>query len=209
MTNEPKPLPVGRVFPARDPVSQFAIALSMAINDLSVADRHLHRAIDTGSTELSFYFRLLAGYFHELGLLFRQARRVEAVAAFVAGLGGQARDDFDFICRFEGELAAIRTATFHFPKIGDERLAGALDAVKGEPARIVHDDQTGVRRMEFADHVAMYMSFGAVSDHDVATLTGRLSEAVDRIARFGRAAMNAYPKRVGVVQKGPARGSPM
>jgi hypothetical protein len=201
MTTDPRPVSIGRVFPARDPVSQFMTALAMAINDLAVMDRHLHEAMEEGSAEMTFYFRLMCGYYHELGLLFRQARRVKQVDRFVASLAEDAREDFTFICRFEGELAPIRKAAFHFPKIGDERLAEALEAVKDEPARILHEERG--RRMEFADHVAAYMSFGPIRDEDAANLMGRISEAVDRIARFGRIAMDAYDKRGGVVKKGP------
>lgn len=116
MTTEPQPLSMGRVFAARDPVSQFVTALAMAINDLAVIDRHLHEAMDKGSAEMTFYFRVICGYFHELGLLFRQARRVTPVEGFVATLDDDAREDFTFICRFEGDLAPIRKAAFHFPR---------------------------------------------------------------------------------------------
>jgi hypothetical protein len=202
MTDEPHPLPIGRVFRARDPVSQFMTVLAMAINDLAVMDRHLHEAMDEGSAEMTFYLRLICGYFHELGLLYRRARRVQPIEGFVAGLPDIAREDFTAILRFAGgELGPIRTATFHFPKIGDERLAQALEGVKHQPARILHEERG--RRMEFADHVATYLSFGRISDDEAVALMGPISEANDRIARFGAAAMNAYGERVGVVAKGP------
>ena len=62
--------------------------------------------------------------------------------------------------------------------------------------------------MEFADHVAAYMSFGRISDEEAATLMGRISEAIERVARFGRVAMDAYGQRVGVIEKGPHSRGP-
>jgi hypothetical protein len=202
MTDEPQPLPIGRVFPARDPVSQFITSLAIAINDLAVMDRHMHEAMDEGSSESVFYLRLVCSYLHELGLRFGQARRVKPVQGFVASLPDDAREDFAFISRLgQGELSPIRQVAFHFPKIGDKRLTQALEAVKAVPARIRHE-QRG-RRMEYADHVAAYMSFGPLSDADAAKLMGRISEAIDRLADFGRTAIDAHAERVGVIQKGP------
>jgi hypothetical protein len=173
----------------------------MAINDLVVMDRHMHDAMDKGSTESVFYLRLICGYFHELDLLLSRARRDQRVEEFVGALREEAREDFAYLSSFKGALGPIRRSAFHFPKVGDAGLAEALEAVKDEPARVVHEDRG--RRMEFADHVAAYLSFGPISDAEAARLMRRISEAIDRLARFGRAAMTAYGERVGVVESGP------
>jgi hypothetical protein len=197
---EPQRKTIGDVFPPTDPLGQWIVVAHIGLNDLAVADNHLHGAREAGSQETSFYFRLVCAHTHELSLHFKNGRKRQEINSFLKQIGAPATKAERFLARVESALSPARQGVFHYPKPGSQELANALRTVAKEPAGVGVDPNSGAVRFLFCDVVADAYAFPDVwkSDKEFRRLIPRIQKAHSDFIAFAKLAIMEYTAQRGM-----------
>jgi hypothetical protein len=181
---ELKPLTIGEAFPAGDVAGEWVVVLSMAMNDLATLDGRIHTALNQGTPDGNYFFRLLCGTLRELWRLFAIADRNDLVARVVDGMASEAKDAYAEVRELftrpeandadpsprswaEQHLKEVRDRTFHYPSVGGEDLRTGVAASRSDQARVGDDTENGRSRpFDFADVGALQTAFGNISQPD-------------------------------------------
>jgi hypothetical protein len=177
-----EPLSIGDAFPVGNPAGDWVMVLSMAMNDLVTLDGKIHDALDNDGPEATYFLRLLCGTLRELWRLFQVADENEQVGKLIDDLVSEARvaydqvrelfvrpeateDDPDPYSWAEVHLKDVRDRTYHYPRVDSDELRHALAGGAGEQARRL---DSGPRPFQFADVVALRISFGDINERTAA-----------------------------------------
>jgi hypothetical protein len=172
-----EPLSIGDAFPVGNPAGEWVMVLSMAMNDLVTLDGQIHDALDNDGPGATYFLRLLCGTLRELWRLFQVADEDPEVAKLIDGLVSEAREAYDEVRELfvrpeateaepeprswaELHLKDVRDRTFHYPQVASDELRGALAGASHVQARRL---DSGPRPFQFADAVALQMSFGDIT----------------------------------------------
>jgi len=172
-----EPLSIGNAFPVDTPAGDWVMVLSMAMNDLVTLDGKIHDALDNDGPEATYFLRLLCGTLRELWRLFQVADENEHVGKLIDDLVSEAREAYDEVRELfvhpeateddpdprswaEVHLKDVRNRTYHYPRVGSDELRDALAGASDEQA---HRMDSGPRPFQFADLVALWISFGDIN----------------------------------------------
>ncbi len=158
--------PIGDVFPATDPVAQFAIVIRGQRDDLTEVVTQLTNAAQSETFTAGYYHRLLVSHYFEAVKWFEHAAtKSEAVANWLDGFtDSEAQTAIDAVLASPkpGGLAkttlwAGRQTTFHYPRIGvpKDGLQQTLEAISRRPAhmRAVKTANGWYARADFSDEL--------------------------------------------------------
>lgn len=196
---ELEPLSIDDAFPVGNPAGDWVMVLSMAMNDLVTLDGKIHDALDNDGPDATYFLRLLCGTLRELWRLFQVADENEQVGKLIDDLVSEARDAYDEVRELfvrptateddpdprswaELHLKDVRDRTFHYPRVASDELRGALADAAGEQA---HCLDSGPRPFQFADVVALQISFGDINEpskrrrfEEIITTAKRIEESL-------------------------------
>lgn len=174
-------LTIGEAFPAGDPVGEWVLLISMAMNDLATLDTQIHVALEGGAPEAGYFFRLLCATLREIWRLFDTANRDSDLHRLIEGMAPEAKAAYEAVQALftrpagnaadprprswaELHLGDVRNRTFHYPWVGSEELRQGVAASRSEFARVRTDSDDAVSRpFDYADVVALQTSFGDIN----------------------------------------------
>jgi hypothetical protein len=172
-----EPLSIGDAFPVGNSAGDWVMVLSMAMNDLVTLDGQIHDALDNDGPGAPYFLRLLCGTLRELWQLFQVADENEEVGKLIDALVPEAREAYDEVRQLfvnpepteadpeprswaSVHLKDVRDRAFHYPQVASDELRDALAGAFDEQARRL---DSGPRPFQFADVVALQMSFGDIT----------------------------------------------
>jgi hypothetical protein len=172
-----EPLSIGDTFPVGNPVEEWVLVVSMAMNDLVTLDGKIHDALNEDGPDPPYFLRLLCGTLRELWTLFQVADENERVGKLIGDLASEAREPYEEVRELfvrpdatdddpdprswaELHLKDVRDRTYHYPRVASDELHDALAGAAGERARLLG---SGPRPFQFADVVALRISFGDIN----------------------------------------------
>lgn len=203
---------IGDAFPASDPVARFVTVLAMVSND---ANRSIDELLDLdgqkpdAGARRMMLFRQQASFFFEAATFIGEAqRRFPEVAAFVAALSEDARNECARVvggvdpksAYYVGDwLEGHRNVTFHYSEMhpdkaahGKEEITQALETAAELPGTVHVGEHVGSVRFWFADEVvAQWLPPDEAQPPTIIALR----EALMALVRFTQRAFAAYQAR--------------
>ncbi|MCP4383136.1 MAG: hypothetical protein GY798_17220 [Hyphomicrobiales bacterium] len=162
---------MGEAFPADNPVAVFLVALSTALNDLLTTSKWMvggdpdqPHTNDVTDMEQLYLLRLSFAQLHEVRESVKQARKDEAVEAFLADLPDDAQADLGRLMTVNPReehwirqaMEYVRNTTLHYGgkwNWDDQRWAMKQVADDDGVIEMVNEKLVGMR-LKFADHVS-------------------------------------------------------
>ena len=200
---------VGDLFPADEPLSEWLILLSMALNDIALVNDRLEREHEILHAYL-YWLRLGVAHFFEAAKLLKRGKDVAEVASYIATLPTEARANYDRSISIyderHDELKMMRDVLFHYALTWRRRghepepvIHLALQGMAGERATL-KTGTLGTARNLFADDVVAVIFTRATgipwedvvkdeSQVHVGSIQKRIEEAVTAFVRFANPAL--------------------
>ena len=193
-----QPLTIGEAFPAGDPVGEWVLLVSWAMNDLTTLDTQIHV---TDAPEAGYFFRLLCGTLREIWHLFDTADKNSDLARLIDGMAPKAKTAYEMVHELftrpavsdvdpkprswaEVHLGDVRNRTFHYPWVGSEELCGGVAASGSELAHVrANEDGPSSRPFDYADVVALQTSFGDINQPEERARYEEIVETSNEIPR--------------------------
>jgi hypothetical protein len=148
---------IGDAFVPGEPLSEWAVVVAMAANDLADVNTWLVET-NPGRHVQGHLYRLGLAHFYEIGENLQLREREPTVAAFIHSMRDEAdgyRSMLDAHQKWYTELCQVRhLATFHYPKSGARsRLSTALEDAAESNGAVSVGENPLIRRFEFADEI--------------------------------------------------------
>lgn len=194
-------------FPADDPLSEWAVTISLAYNDLSLLNEHLKGDVTT-QHRWFYWLRLTISHFGEAASYLERTQDVPQVATFVARLPEHAQahytDCLERYARNEATIKRIRNdAGFHYPAlriVQSQRRRRAVQRALAELASgnaVADVGEEGVvrgSRMLFADEVAASLIARASGglERFVQVVEPEIALAITSFMRFANPAIDEF-----------------
>lgn len=196
---------MGEVYPADDPLSEWLVTLSLAMNDLALVHERLEE--DQNELDRAFYWRRLAvSHFWEVALFLRDTAGIPEVKTFLGSLGDATRRNYDeclsVFNELRGKLNNTRNkAAFHYPQL--KPCNAKLERPVREALTKLHGNRGIVRkgtirdgRAFYADAVVYEIFAKEVGGADaVDEFNARVAAGVTAFMRFANLALDEHVDR--------------
>lgn len=196
------------VFPEDDPLSEWLITLTLAMNDLALV--HVRLDVDQDEPASAFYWnRLAVSHFTEAARFLDDTANVPEVKAFVESLGDEARTRYEeclaiFHERRRMLFSTRNKATFHYPALrsatpqAPRPIRDALATLRDERG-LIRSARIRDARALFADDVVATIFAREVGGLDaVPTFEALVAQATTAFIRFANLALDEHLLRARV-----------
>lgn len=198
--------PVGEVYPADDPLSEWLVTLSVAMNDLALV--HVRLDEDQDEPEKAFYWnRLAISHFTEAGLFLHDTAQIAEVKTFVESLDAEPRAKYEeclaIFQELRGRLFDVRNkATFHYPQLRtsspqhERPVRDALETLQADRG-VIRAARIRDARALFADDVVAAIFAKELGGLDaIAAFEAQVAEGTTAFVRFANLALDEHLMRV-------------
>ncbi len=204
-------LRIGDAFPANSVLAQWALSLSLAMNDVGLVNHRLISSLQAGGDPSHHMHdvRHATSQVWEICEFLRETRGLPEVAEFLESLDKhEAMEALDRAVaavapggRLAAQLATARNHVWHYPRPGSKVLVRALEACGDRDSELITGRGLARTRALYADEVAVqfFSPGGDVSAEEFKEFIVGTRDALSDLITFAGVALGSYLGRTGAL----------